>query len=93
MGWSATVLAVPAHRSLTYPGGKAGPVTFQGKTHRQGCSECHRNGIFPVMRQGAETMTMEKIEKGTQCGACHNGQMAFGIAGNCAGCHRPPQDR
>ncbi len=93
MAWAGSVLAVPAHRSLTWPDGQNGPVTFRGKTHRQGCSECHQRGIFPVMRQGAETITMKKIDAGTQCGACHNGQKAFGSINNCARCHQPAKTR
>ncbi|ABA90002.2 cytochrome c [Syntrophotalea carbinolica DSM 2380] len=92
-GWAASVLAVPAHRSLTYHGGDSGPVIFQGKTHRQGCSECHRAGIFPVMRQGSETITMKKIDEGAQCGACHNGQQAFSSEGNCTRCHQTGEKR
>lgn len=92
-GWAASVMAVPAHRSLTYPDGENGPVVFQGKNHRQGCSECHRKGIFPVMRQGSETITMEKIDGGTQCGSCHNGQQAFASDGNCTRCHQAAENR
>jgi len=93
VAWAGSALAVPAHRSLTWPDGQNGPVTFRGKTHRQGCSECHKPGIFPVMRQGAETITMKKIEAGTQCGACHNGQAAFKSTGNCSRCHHPAKIR
>lgn len=92
VGWAAAALAVPAHRSLNYADGEAGLVIFKGKTHQQKCSACHRNGIFAIMRQGAEVITMQKIEQGDQCGACHDGRKAFGSSGNCNRCHRPAEN-
>lgn len=90
-GWAGSALAVPPNRSLTFPDGKMGPVVFEGKVHNFGCTECHTKGVFPVMRQGAETITMEKIDSGEQCGVCHNGQRAFATAGNCTRCHKPAE--
>ena len=31
---------------------------------------------------------MADMEKGKTCGACHNGNKAFTVAGNCGNCHK-----
>lgn len=89
---SAIALAVPAGRSLVFIGGPMGTVTFDGNMHQQAvasCNECHKEELFPRMKQGTVKITMEEIYAGRLCGVCHNGQRAFAAAGNCARCHTP----
>jgi c(7)-type cytochrome triheme protein len=51
-----------------------------------GCQACHPT-IFP---QGRVTFTHEDMKAGKYCGACHDGGVAFAIAGTaCGGCHAP----
>jgi c(7)-type cytochrome triheme protein len=47
------------------------------------CYACH-DDLFPMQR-GA-TPTMAAMAKGTSCGACHNGKVAFGLDA-CQRCH------
>ena len=51
-----------------------------------GCQACHP-AVFP---QAAVTFTHEDMKAGRYCGACHDGGVAFAIAGAaCGGCHAP----
>ena len=55
------------------------------------CDACH-DSLFK-MEQGATLITMDLMNEGKVCGACHNGQLAFDDGfGNCARCHRAPSD-
>jgi len=51
------------------------------------CKACH-DGSFK-MKRGANDITHAKFEEGAQCGACHNGTIAFdaAIEGECLKCH------
>jgi c(7)-type cytochrome triheme protein len=51
-----------------------------------GCQACHP-AIFP---QAPAAFTHDDMKAGKFCGACHDGQTAFAIAGAaCGGCHAP----
>ncbi len=89
---AATVLAVPAGKTVEFDGKGAGKVVFDGKTHADKgnkCADCHQSGLFK-MKKGGEVFTMKDMEAGKNCGACHNGTKAFGVkeASSCAKCHK-----
>lgn len=69
------------------------PSIFPHWSHRvrYRCDACH-DRLF-TMEAGATPVTMDLIEEGKACGACHNGELAFdsGFA-NCSRCHREPED-
>jgi c(7)-type cytochrome triheme protein len=51
-----------------------------------GCQACHP-AVFP---QAPLAFTHEEMRAGRYCGACHDGDVAFAIAGAaCGGCHAP----
>jgi c(7)-type cytochrome triheme protein len=50
-----------------------------------GCDECHPD-LFKA-RRGANKATMEDMESGKSCGACHDGDAAFSVAEDCESCH------
>jgi c(7)-type cytochrome triheme protein len=51
-----------------------------------GCQACHPT-IFPV---GRVAFTHDDMKAGKYCGACHDGGVAFAVAGaSCRGCHAP----
>jgi c(7)-type cytochrome triheme protein len=53
-----------------------------------GCQACHPS-MFP---QSSVAFTHEEMKTGRYCGACHDGNVAFAIAGAaCGGCHVPPR--
>lgn len=83
--------AVPSGKVITWPGGGRGRVVFEGKEHAEKgytCNSCHP-GLFQ-MKKGAATMTMDALNKGRYCGACHNGTVAFSTndPGKCHECHK-----
>jgi len=51
-----------------------------------GCQACHPT-VFP---QARVSFTHDDMKAGRYCGACHDGGVAFAIAGAaCGGCHAP----
>jgi c(7)-type cytochrome triheme protein len=86
-------LAVWPGQTITFDGGGAGAVAFSGEIHRQPCSTCHNQELFPRMQKGATPITMEAIDAGRLCGSCHNGEQAFASRDNCLRCHQENQDQ
>ena len=87
---SSVALAVPAKKTIEFNKSPMGAVTFDGTVHKEAgakCKECHNSDMFPKMKQGTVTITMDEIYAGNLCGVCHNGGRAFDAKGNCARCH------
>ena len=72
---------------ITYVNDDAGNIIFPHEAHTGmfGCDECHPDVFKP--KRGANQVTMEDMEKGESCGACHDGDTAFGVAEDCESCH------
>lgn len=99
---ASTSFAVVPGKSITYEGGGAGIVVFDGERHFNAlkkpsryitsstnlCKACHPS-MFEL-RKGAARITMKAIYAGRYCGACHNGRAAFDARSerNCFRCHR-----
>jgi c(7)-type cytochrome triheme protein len=69
------------------------PSIFPHWLHRINyrCDACH-DSLFK-MEKGSTPITMEMIDKGEACGACHNGTIAFGADYvYCDRCHTIPID-
>ncbi|MEK6743039.1 MAG: c(7)-type cytochrome triheme domain-containing protein [Nitrospirota bacterium] len=82
--------AVPDGVTLTWPGGGAGKVTFDGTKHAKiHCDACHIAGLFKT-KKGADIMTMDAMKQGKFCGVCHNGKKAFSTTEpkDCHKCHK-----
>jgi c(7)-type cytochrome triheme protein len=65
------------------------PARFPHWIHRMSytCYACH-DSMFP-MKAGATLVTMDQIQAGQSCGACHNGRIAFeSNLSTCNRCHR-----
>ncbi len=73
-------------REIVYQVKQTGPTRFSHTTHIEAhqCSDCHTR-LYPVKRQ-TRHITMAQMEKGSSCGACHNGKGAFPLK-NCTTCH------
>jgi c(7)-type cytochrome triheme protein len=85
------LLAVPSGKIATWEGGGQGKVTFEGDEHAEkgySCDSCHPS-LFQ-MKKGAAKITMDSLNKGQFCGACHNGKAAFstGDPRKCHECHK-----
>ncbi len=86
---------LPDALTLPQSGDSPGKVTFLHVSHmgdRPDCTRCHPK-LFSIVKQSAGTpapgrrITHANMEKGRQCGACHNGKAAFGFD-DCTACHR-----
>lgn len=87
---------LPAALELAQSGDSPGKVTFNHATHagdRPDCTKCHPR-LFSIAKRSTarplpaeQKITHAKMEKGRQCGACHNGKVAFGFD-DCTLCHR-----
>ena len=65
------------------------PAVFPHWLHRMQfkCYVCHE-AVFQ-MKAGANSVTMDAIQQGKYCGACHNGKTAFApMFEHCSRCHR-----
>jgi len=65
------------------------PAIFPHGVHRVAfkCAACH-DELFP-MKSGSAPITMDQIQEGKSCGACHNGTIAFASSiATCSYCHR-----
>src|SRR5512140_2503347 len=87
--FAGSAFAVGPGKTLEFPGGDQGKVTFDGKVHADKglkCGDCHTK-IFP-MKKGKHTMAA--INSGKECGTCHNGTKAFDTKdkANCGKCHK-----
>jgi c(7)-type cytochrome triheme protein len=74
-------------KNVTFNTKDVGAVVFSHKDHlrqksiKNNCKACHKEGSNKLAR-----VSMEEMEKGKSCGACHNGTKAFAIA-KCEKCH------
>lgn len=87
----ASAVAAPPGKTVEYAGGPMGKVVFDGKVHADKgakCNDCHTK-IFQ-MKKGATKITMAAMNKGENCGTCHNGEKAFKSSDpkNCKTCHK-----
>ena len=70
-----------------------GQVTFNHVTHvdaaRPDCTVCHPKP-FSMLKtsKAANRITHARMEKGEQCGRCHDGKKAFGLEEDCTFCHK-----
>ncbi|MFQ5427491.1 MAG: c(7)-type cytochrome triheme domain-containing protein [Thermodesulfobacteriota bacterium] len=68
-------------------GGDVAPVVFKHWMHRRfyTCNVCH-NSLGFAWKAGQTDMGHSEIDNGKKCGACHNGDNAFGRQ-ECTRCH------
>ena len=81
---------------VVLPQGKDSPgkVVFSHTTHvdqgKPDCTACHPKLfkiVNPQIVNGSERLVHAKMEKGAECGRCHNGKDARGFD-DCTMCHR-----
>lgn len=75
---------------VTFPVEDAGQVHFSHYQHLdilgKDCVLCH-NETFHIDPKKNPPFSMEQMEEGKSCGACHNGNKAFSVEDNCDSCH------
>lgn len=79
----------PCHptRDVSFKVPDIGDVTFSHDDHTflYGCVECHPD-LFVPQADNPE-VSMERMEQGESCGACHDDDTAFSVSGDCTRCH------
>ncbi len=87
---------VPEDYTFPMGEGSPGPVTFSHDSHynydEPNCAACHP-AHFKMLVPGQSPegpITMETMDAGKNCGACHNGETAFDTKDpdNCSMCHQ-----
>ncbi|BCR03909.1 c-type cytochrome [Desulfuromonas versatilis] len=75
-------------RDIVFKNADAGDITFSHEAHTGmfGCSECHPDLFLPG--PGNQRRTMQEMEQGDSCGACHDGNAAFSVKEDCENCHQ-----
>jgi c(7)-type cytochrome triheme protein len=94
VGLAQTLPKLPLDFPIPRGDGSPGQVTFSHDSHldkqRPDCTGCHP-ALFKILVRGMPTeggrMAHAGMERGRQCGACHNGKAAFGLD-TCPLCHR-----
>ncbi len=86
----AQQLRLPQDLVYAKASGSPGKVIFSHTSHvaySEKCTACHVK-LFPILRPMRQ-VTHSTMEAGESCGACHNGQMAFGPGdpATCTRCH------
>ncbi len=87
---AAQQLRLPPDLVYANANGSPGKVVFSHQLHvavSDKCSSCHIK-LFRMLHPTRQ-VTHADMEAGKSCGACHNGQMAFGPTdpAGCARCH------
>ena len=91
-----SAMAVPPGKTVEFPDGDMGKVTFSGDTHgmKQGmkCSDCHPKPF--AMKKGSFKETKDDHGKDVNCGVCHNGTKAFSQTDekSCTKCHKKSEE-
>jgi c(7)-type cytochrome triheme protein len=86
--------ALPVDVTLPQGPDSPGRVVFSHGSHvdfsRPDCTSCHPR-VFKMLKRevtaGTDSVVHAKMEKGQQCGVCHNGKDAHGFE-DCTSCHR-----
>jgi c(7)-type cytochrome triheme protein len=85
---------LPADVTLPQAKDSPGKVVFSHTTHvdqaKPECTACHPKLfkiVDPLVTKGTERLVHAQMEKGAQCGKCHNGKDARGFD-DCTMCHR-----
>lgn len=75
-------------RELDFKDTGAGTVLFSHSNHTglYTCGECHTK-IYGTTRNRVK-VTMQEMETGKSCGACHDGKIAFSVKEKCDSCHK-----
>ncbi len=93
-GLAQTLPKLPQDHPFQKGEGSPGQVTFSHPSHvdlkKPDCTLCHP-ALFKILAKGAmadgESLGHAAMERGKQCGACHDGKAAFGLD-SCTLCHR-----
>jgi c(7)-type cytochrome triheme protein len=87
----AATLKLPGPIVLPQSPDSPGKVTFTHETHvdagQPRCTACHPREFRILKATKRTAITHERMDKGGQCGSCHNGTAAFALDQDCTFCH------
>ena len=94
LGPAQTLPRLPQEFRFPQGEGSPGQVTFSHQSHvdskRPDCTACHP-ALFKILTKGTPAeggpLGHAAMERGRQCGACHDRKAAFGLD-TCPLCHR-----
>jgi c(7)-type cytochrome triheme protein len=85
---------VPDDLQIPRSSDSPGQVVFNHTTHLDAanpdCTGCHPK-VFKILKSSRATRTPilhATMEKGQQCGMCHDGKKAFALDEDCTFCHK-----
>lgn len=89
---TAALPKLPGPIAFPQSGDSPGVVTFNHETHvdaaKPSCTGCHPAQFAILKATPKPTMKHEQMQKGSQCGACHDGKKAFAFDADCTMCHK-----
>jgi c(7)-type cytochrome triheme protein len=90
---AASLPRLPGPLAIAQSADSPGPVTFNHASHvdeaKPACTGCHPRE-FRILKAnaGKRPIRHADMEKGRQCGACHDGKKAFALTDDCTACHK-----
>ena len=95
--WGAGVAAaalpkLPGELAIARSADSPGQVTFNHTSHvdeaKPSCTPCHPREFRILKADAARTRILHaNMEKGRQCGKCHDGKTSFNMTDDCTFCH------
>lgn len=90
---AASLTKLPGELAMARAADSPGQVTFNHVSHvdeaKPACTACHPRE-FRILKAsaGRRPIRHEEMEKGRQCGKCHDGKTSFGMTDDCTLCHK-----
>ena len=90
---AASLPKLPGELAMARSAESPGQVTFNHTSHvdeaKPACTGCHPRE-FRILKSSAGKTPMRHadMEKGRQCGKCHDGKTSFNMTDDCTMCHK-----
>lgn len=90
---AASLPKLPGELAIARSAESPGQVTFNHSTHvdeaKPACTGCHPRE-FRILKAsaGRAPIRHSDMEKGRQCGKCHDSKTSFGMTEDCTLCHK-----
>ena len=90
---AASLPKLPGELAIARSADSPGQVIFNHATHvdeaKPACTGCHPRE-FRILKANAGKTPIRHadMEKGRQCGKCHDGKTSFGLTDDCTMCHK-----
>lgn len=90
---AAALPKLPGELAIARSAESPGQVTFNHVSHvdeaKPACTNCHPREFRILKSKSARTpIRHADMEKGRQCGKCHDGKTSFNMTDDCTMCHK-----